>query len=57
MTYDVSGKRYKRIKSFSTLKAANVFMSAEEKAGKDVAMWSEQNGKFAVGRRLPDRKQ
>jgi hypothetical protein len=48
LTYD-DGKRYKRIKSFGTCEAASAFLGQQEKSGKDVRMWSEQSGRFAVG--------
>jgi len=48
LTYD-DGKRYKRIKSFGTCEAASAFLRLHAKSGKDVRMWSEQNGRFAVG--------
>jgi hypothetical protein len=51
MTYDHNGKQYKRIESFPTQKAASAFLREQENSGKDVAMWSEQNGKIAVGQR------
>ena len=50
MTYDNGGKRYERMKSFPTHNTASAFLLKQKKSGKDVAMWSEQNGQFAVGK-------
>ena len=50
MTYYWKGELYKRIQSFPTRKAATMFLREQEISGKHVALWTEYNGKFSVGK-------